>query len=484
VDRINIMKSFNRRLLLGLFALGLMLNASRMQASSNGLQDDVTLSDCQAVGASGTRLSQKRVRSEMSDAHALLAPVAPAAPSSSSSSSSSVSSSSSSSSSGGSLDSAESEGEHNLRRTRRGLGSHSHGSAQTYAVPTYDGTFKHLLSHEDVLQSFLETFIPDENVRVVRLLDAHLRPFSEYEKARSFLNSKKTIAVADKLSGLLNEKEVKDNQFNISFTNAITAQENSVHGGSEFIKGLAEFYDDILCGYPLPERNSQVDVLCEVDGKYYAIVEMQISEKNYWDKRALAYAANRYGRQLRKSQHWDNIKKVICINILGGSVDKHTWKTHTKFRKFTFKDQYNKVIDEGIEIFQYPLYRESVRKEADKRKTVEDRNAFLEWIEFFEHADNKSESDMSSIKTDEVRQAYELIKTENLPHYVLEKNREQEKELSSQYSERMKIEREEERTEIAKKLMASHIDDQIICDATGLPLEQIAVLRSGLSSPG
>ncbi|MBX9697094.1 MAG: Rpn family recombination-promoting nuclease/putative transposase [Alphaproteobacteria bacterium] len=478
MDHISISKLFNGRQFLGVCALCLTLSASGIQASVSSVPDDAILDDDRIGERSSARLSQKRLRAEISGGSVV-----------SEESSLSASSSSSSSSSGSSLDSAESEDERNVRRTLRVAGSHSYGSTQIYATPTNDCTFKHLLSHENMLQAILETFVPDENIRVVRLLDAHLRPFAEYEKARSFLNSKRTVAVTDKLSALLEYKSVKDNKFNLSFVNTVTDEENSVHGGSEFIKGLAEIYDDILCGYPLPERNSQVDVLCKMENGGYVIVEMQVAEKSYWDKRALAYAANLYGRQLRKSHQWDDIKKVICINILGGGVKKCAWKTRTRFRKITFKDQFNDTIKDGIEIFQYPLYHESLQEEAGKRKTVKDRTAFLEWIEFFEHADNKKESDMSSIKTDEVRQAYELIKTENLPKYVLDRNREQNNELS-QYGERMKIERDEgkvegkaeEKIEIAKKLMARGDNDEEIHYLTSLSLEQIAVIRSDLVS--
>lgn len=502
MDRISNVKSSVRRFLLGAFALGWALNAPGLHASQTSLEYEESSGDGRSSSDSSgrtspVRLSQKRERAEMSRAYELehsSSTMATRRWTSSESVRSSTwdSTESFSSSSSRALCpslSQDSSGSEDERHTR-GVSTRLHGSSQTYAVPTYDGTFKHLMSHEDMLQSFLDAFIPDEKIEVVRLLDNHLRPFAEYENARAFLNKKQTSRVAEKLSALLEENEVKDNEFSISFTNAITAEENSVHGGSEFIKGFAEIYGDILRGYPLPERNSQVDVLCKVEGGGYAIVEMQIAEESYWDKRALAYAANRYGRQLSEGHKWDDIKKIICINILGGGEEQYTWKTHTRFRKLTFKDQYNIPIEDGIEIFQYPLYHESLRQEADKRRTEKERTAFLDWVTFFESANRMKESEACQVKTEKVRQAYELIKSEHLPKRVLDQNLEQERELS-RYGERLTIERDEGReegaehkaVEVAKKLLHAHLDDQIICDATGLSLLQITELKSGLSSP-
>ena len=66
------------------------------------------------------------------------------------------------------------------------------------------------------------------------------------------------------------------------------------------------------------ERNSQLDILCKLDNEDYVAVEIQVVKYNYWDNRALAYISSLYGNQLRRGDKWEDLKKVIGINILGG----------------------------------------------------------------------------------------------------------------------------------------------------------------------
>jgi len=89
--------------------------------------------------------------------------------------------------------------------------------SQVYAIPTYDATFKYLMSDEEICLSFLRAFIPDENITAIKHLDTHLRPFKEYQKARSFVNDPNSKKVAKKVKELMEEEEVKDNTFSISF---------------------------------------------------------------------------------------------------------------------------------------------------------------------------------------------------------------------------------------------------------------------------
>lgn len=177
-------------------------------------------------------------------------------------------------------------------------------------------------------------------------MDTHLSPFKEYQKARSFVN----YANLEKVKELLDEGDVKDNIFSISFIDTVNDEAKGVHRSGEFIKVFAEIYGNILRSDPKPHRNSQVDSICEVNREYYALVEVQVVPQNYWDKRALAYAANIHGRQLREGEQWDKIKKVICVNILGGGPDDTKWPTRTGFSRITFKNQNKVEIEEGIEV--------------------------------------------------------------------------------------------------------------------------------------
>lgn len=43
--------------------------------------------------------------------------------------------------------------------------------------------------------------------------------------------------------------------------------------------------------------------------------------QNFWDKRALVYAAKVYSSQMKEGDQWKDLKRIICVNILGGGKD-------------------------------------------------------------------------------------------------------------------------------------------------------------------
>ena len=185
--------------------------------------------------------------------------------------------------------------------------------AQVYAIPTYDATFKYLLSDEEICLSFLQAFLPDQKIRRVRMQDQHLRPFKEFQKMRTLINDRKIKRFVNKVN-MLDDEEKK----NITVTLWDHGEAQTLTHGDKFVVNLAQNYGDLLITYPKPERNSQVDILCRLGDGSHAIVEVQVLPEDYWDQRALAYAARVYGRQLSSGESWEDIRKVICINILGG----------------------------------------------------------------------------------------------------------------------------------------------------------------------
>jgi predicted transposase/invertase (TIGR01784 family) len=480
MGRISIVKSFNRRLLLGLFALCLTLSASGMQAS-NGLQDNVTLSEGQAVRASGTRLSQKRVRSEMSDAHALLAPVAPAAPSSSSSSSSSSSEHLADTCDTSELDELQAA---KFKRSYYKEGRH------TFAIPTRDAAFKYLMEDRTIARSFLRAFIPNAKITTISRLTEHLSTLHQFEKVRGMITDPKAKQVVRQINTLLEDGVVKDQAFQLTYTHQGEGTSHTIPEGGAFVQNIAEYYEDLRQAFPKQERNSQVDFICILDDRDYALVEVQVQPQKFWDERALSYAMSLYTKQLHVGKKWDDLKRVVCINLLGGGRKNLKWAHPQSFRHLAFRDEECCVVSNGIEIFQYPLYHENIRDQMNVRQTTAAQWEFLEWIDFFEGAFTMKEEDIEGIKTPEVRQAYERLVLKNMPLPVLRAYWDEAAKNFGDYEDYTNVLREEgrvkgikkEKIEIAKKLMARGDNDEEIHYLTGLSFEQIAVIRSSLTS--
>ena len=122
---------------------------------------------------------------------------------------------------------------------------------------------------------------------------------------------------------------------------------------------------------------------CELDSGDYALVEMQVVPQNYWDRRALAYAANIYGSQLRKGGKWKDLKKVIYVNILGGGREgkRHWVKDRDFMRHYKFQDQFcqgKKRFIDGIKLIQYSIMNDpTIPLDSQEKK---------DWLTFFRDA--------------------------------------------------------------------------------------------------
>ena len=62
-------------------------------------------------------------------------------------------------------------------------------------------------------------------------------------------------------------------------------------------------------------------MVCRLDNGEFILVEVQVKPQDFWDSRALCYAAAFYGNQLKRGEDWPKLKKVIAINLLGVKVD-------------------------------------------------------------------------------------------------------------------------------------------------------------------
>jgi predicted transposase/invertase (TIGR01784 family) len=187
---------------------------------------------------------------------------------------------------------------------------------------------------------------------------------------------------------------------------------------TNFLSKLVKQFPDIVKAIPKDVYNGSMDFVCKLDTVDYALVETQIIKEDFWDRRALAYVANFYGKQLRRGDEWKDLKKVIGINILGGGIESAYPRAKTDaskqfFKHYKFQEQNNKghipQFMEGIEIFQYSLFDIPNDLPDEKR----------EWLNFFRNAHTFNEDDVAKIKTPAVIAAYERAKLSSLPIEIL-----------------------------------------------------------------
>ncbi len=277
---------------------------------------------------------------------------------------------------------------------------------QEYGIPTYDALFKYVLDKPSLQPSFFHALAGLEVTSATRI-DEHMNPLQELEHLRTLINDEKTARAVSSLR----EKE------GISVSYKKKGGERVHEGFTHFVKAILPHFDDLKRAFPRAHYDGTMDFVCTLASGEHAMVEMQVIPYDEWDRRALAYVAAFYGKQMREGDKWKNIKRVIGINILGGGRDglEH-WKDSPEeyVRHYKMQEQLHhpaRIID-GIEIIQYSLMHTP--------HTLEDREK-KDWLTFFKKASRMTEEEVKrKIKTPAVLEAFERAKLETLPNRVRE----------------------------------------------------------------
>lgn len=187
---------------------------------------------------------------------------------------------------------------------------------QIYTIPTYDAAFKWILDEDNVRLSFLHAFAAGVTIQSSKRIDENMNPVKGVQLLRKFLHQRRTLKTVRNLTSDCGPYKV------------IKGKNHLVHDDATvFLKKMAKHFYDIKQFFPKAPYDGTMDLVCKLDTGDYALVEMQVIPKNYWDRRALAYVASFYGNQLSRGRGWKDIKKVIGINILGGGKDDTAhWK--------------------------------------------------------------------------------------------------------------------------------------------------------------
>ncbi len=301
--------------------------------------------------------------------------------------------------------------------------------AQTFSYPTFDAAFKYVMKDPVIRLSFLQTFAPDEKITKSVELSEYLNPLQAHHDARAILDHRE---VKKLMAGISRKKPA---HVSLSLSGKPYAD------GGKILHALAKGYGKILGAFPRAERNSQVDLLCKTQTGNYTLVELQVIPQNYWDKRALAYAAKVYGDQLKQGDKWGDLKRVIAINILGSGPKAYEhWSTEEigkGMRHYKFRDEKGRILEDGIELIQYSIMH--INKSS---KDVE----FREWVDYFDSAHTRTMDYLKVIKTEAVKQAYRKLLRSNWPKEVNDLYDQQEKDFS-RYSDNTKKEIEKGKVE-------------------------------------
>jgi predicted transposase/invertase (TIGR01784 family) len=343
------------------------------------------------------------------------------------------------------------------------LGIEGRRTMQVFSRPTFDRIAKYILCEdESVRVDILKAFTGIQSLCSATQLDEHYNPFDPLHNLRKLINSPSFQKLFDSIKNASTLELFLD------------GQKNDL--ASENLKGLSGLYDDLAHAFPNQKYRSTVDFLCETDFGYLTI-EFQIAKQDYWDKRALAYIASIFGRQLRPQKDYDQIQDVIGINVLGDGSTPY-WNDGEFMRDYAFVDQKKgKHKIPALRLIQYSLGDVDLNHEDLKG------NAPLrQWIEFFKSAHEK-DSPPPSID-EPVKKAYEMIRVDTLKqkHPDLLKASDEFFASLTEHNQAVKEKgKEENAREVAKELIIDGMPLEKVSKVTKLNLKVVEALAAEVS---
>ena len=221
-------------------------------------------------------------------------------------------------------------------------------------------------------------------------------------------------------------------------------------------------------------------------------IEMQITDEDDYDKRALYYWAKLYTEQLESAQDYSALSKTIGIHILNFTSIPDSQKYHNVFTPLELDTNISYFADFELHTIELSKFAQNLDPEmldfVHKIKTSLDAwAAFLTRHDLLEQ--NKFSGQMPDVGlqkalgvlevmkfTQEERNSYE----DHLKWLRIEANtlKKYEKKAHEKGLEEGRLEgRLEEKVESANRLLALNIHEEIVAQGTGLGLEEIKRLK-------
>lgn len=228
------------------------------------------------------------------------------------------------------------------------------------------------------------------------------------------------------------------------------------------------------------DKLSILDIKAEgSDGKKFNI-EIQITDEADYDKRALYYWAKLYGDQLKESEDYSKLEKVIGIHILNFTSIPKSEKYHNAF-SITEKET-------GLHYFkQLELHTIELKKFTDQLgKEFEDIGSKIQtsldlWSAFLTRNDLLSTAKISQALDDApIKKAIEVLNVMNFTKEEREAYEDHLKWLRIEANSLKKAEekgRKEEKLEIARNMLNESLPIEKIAALTGLTEKEVKNLK-------
>ena len=205
----------------------------------------------------------------------------------------------------------------------------------------------------------------------------------------------------------------------------------------------------------------RLDILAVLNDDTIVNIEVQVLNPSNFIERTLYYWSGNYYNNLKSGENYRKVKKTIAINIL----DYKQFEEGPYHEIARLKREYkNKILTDKIE-----LHFIQIPKFVKERRGVETK--LEQWLQFISQANLKG-VELAMEKNKEIKKAndeYEYLTGEEAERriaFLRDKAIRDEKSM-------VQGARDEERREIAKKMLNANMPIEQISDFTGLTIEEI-----------
>ncbi len=225
------------------------------------------------------------------------------------------------------------------------------------------------------------------------------------------------------------------------------------------------------------KKTSIVDILCKDEKGNTYIVEMQVAKEKGFEKRAQYYAAKAYISQMNVKGEYHALKEVIFLAISSFTMfpKKKGFKSdHVILDK---NNHDHDLLDFSFTFLELPKFHKKINQLSDM---------IDKWAYFFKKAKETSEKDLPKLigHDDIMERAYEELNRFSWNEQELFTYEEAQKHewdqnaiMAQKYDEgheKGKIEgKMEGKIEVAKKLLASGMETEIVASVTSLSIQEI-----------
>ena len=154
----------------------------------------------------------------------------------------------------------------------------------------------------------------------------------------------------------------------------------------------------------LEDKMGVVDVLAKINNNEYYNIEMQIVDHKNSKKRTLYYWAKKYTQGIQKGEHYNDLKRTICVLIADFELEGlDDMKFHSKWKIFEVNER-KKVLTDDFELHIIELPKMKKEKADGKEEKL------LEWLSFLENPESKEVSSYME-RNENMKQAKEKLNT-------------------------------------------------------------------------